>query len=83
VRLGGAVVAAAPNVSDCFRRDLWRPVEATAITSDSYRAEGQVHKDEETAFTVGTVVRCACKSLSGGERLIAVDAARLNVRFPP
>ena len=56
--------------------DVWRPVEATPVTNDTYRVEGEMEEDEEWAFAPGTVVRCEWTTFSGGERgLTAVAIA--------
>lgn len=56
--------------------DVWRPVDALPLTSDTYRVEGAVPEGEEWAFGPGTHVRCEWKTFSGGERgLIATCAA--------
>ena len=56
--------------------DVWRPVEATPLTSDTYRVEGGMDEDEEWEFTPGTIVRCEWKTFSGGERgLTAIRVA--------
>jgi hypothetical protein len=56
--------------------DVWRPVEATPISSDTYRVEGEMPAGEEWAFAPGVVVRCKPKTLSGGEAgLTAVELA--------
>jgi hypothetical protein len=38
--------------------DVWRPVEATRLTDDTYRIEGVMDENEEWAFAPGSVVRC-------------------------
>ncbi|GAA4752525.1 hypothetical protein GCM10023264_19320 [Sphingomonas daechungensis] len=55
--------------------DVWRPVEATALTADTYRVEGDVPDDEEWAFDPGSIVRCESRKLSEGERMTAVAVA--------
>ena len=55
--------------------DVWRPIEAMALTGDTYRVEGQVPEDETWAFNPGAAVRCEWKTLSGGECLVAVGLA--------
>ena len=56
--------------------DVWRPVEATPLTSDTYRVEGEMPDDEEWAFAPGRVVRCEFEvSSSGEQRLTVIGAA--------
>ena len=56
--------------------DVWRPVEATQLSDDSFVVEGTVPEGEEWAFTPGSVVRCVSKTFSGGATgLIAVSRA--------
>lgn len=56
--------------------DVWRPVEATPLSADTYRVEGEMPGDEEWAFPPGTVVRCESKTFSGGEAgLTAIEVA--------
>ena len=56
--------------------DVWRPVEATPVSTETYRVEGQMPDDEEWAFAPGTVVRCESKTFSEGEaRLTAIAVA--------
>lgn len=52
--------------------DVWRPVDATHVSSDTYRIEGAIPDHEDWAFAPGSVVRCERKMLSRGERLTAV-----------
>jgi hypothetical protein len=55
---------------------VWRPVEATALTGNKYRVEGEPPGDEEWAFARGSVVRCEWLTFSGGERrLTAIGIA--------
>lgn len=55
---------------------VWRPVEATPESNDTYRVEGEMEEDEEWAFVPGSLVRCQLKTFSGGGRgLIAVGDA--------
>ena len=54
--------------------DVWRPVEATHLSTGAYLVEGEVPVGEEWAFDPGTVVRCERKRFSGGEEgLTAVE----------
>lgn len=55
--------------------DVWRPIDATQVSSDTYRVEGPTPDHEEWAFPPGSVVRCERKLLSGGEALTAVCIA--------
>lgn len=56
--------------------DVWRPVEATPLTGDTYRVEGEVPEDEEWAFAPGTIVRCEWRRFADGEReLTAIGIA--------
>ena len=54
--------------------DVWRPVNATHVGSDQYRIDDETPSEEEWAFAPGSIVRCEMKTLSGGERLTAVEA---------
>jgi hypothetical protein len=36
--------------------DVWRPVKATKLTTDTYRIEGPIPDDEKWAFAPGSVV---------------------------
>jgi hypothetical protein len=57
--------------------DVWRPVDATPMSQDTYRVDGEMPDTEEWAFPPGTVVRCELKTFSGGEAgLSAVEPAR-------
>jgi hypothetical protein len=56
--------------------EVWRPVEATLVSADTYRVEGSMREEEEWAFAPGTVVRCESRTFSGGKnRLTAVAVA--------
>lgn len=56
--------------------DVWRPVEATPISQDTYRVDGEVPDGEEWAFASGQIVRCELKTFGSGEaRLTAVEPA--------
>ena len=56
--------------------DVWRPVEATPVSTKTYRVEGEMPDDEEWAFAPGTVVSCESKTFSEGEaRLMAIAVA--------
>ncbi len=56
--------------------DVWRPVEATPLTNDTYRVEGEAPGDEKWAFAPGIIVRCDWKVFSSGERgLVAIRIA--------
>lgn len=54
--------------------DVWRPVEATRLSADTYRLEGEVPDEEEWKFLPSTLVRCELLTLSSGERLVAIEA---------
>ncbi|HEY9219435.1 MAG TPA: hypothetical protein VIO94_15415 [Phenylobacterium sp.] len=54
--------------------DVWRPVEATPASGDTYRVEGEVPPDEDWAFAPGTLVRCEWKTFEDGSRgLVAAE----------
>ena len=56
--------------------DVWRPVEATPMSQDTFRVDAEMPESEEWAFPPGTVVRCELKSFSGGKAgLTAVELA--------
>lgn len=56
--------------------NVWRPVEATGLSADTYRVEGEVPDGEEWAFDPGTIVRCKSKTFDGGEKkLTAIEVA--------
>lgn len=55
--------------------DVWRPVEATQMSHDVYRVNGEMPDSEEWAFAPGSAIRCELKALDGGERLTAVELA--------
>jgi hypothetical protein len=56
--------------------DVWRPVEATRLSTDLYRVEGEMPNSEEWTFAPGTVVRCEQKTFRGGEAVLtAIEAA--------
>lgn len=55
--------------------DVWRPVNATPVSSDTYRIEGEMPDDEEWAFLPGSVVRCVDKTFTGGN--VGVTAVAL------
>jgi len=55
--------------------DVWRPVEATRLSADTYRVEGEIPDDEEWAFAPGVVVRCQRQTFSEGE--VGVAAIRI------
>lgn len=50
---------------------VWRPVEATQLSADTYLVEGEMPENEEWAFAPGTIVRGSHKTFSGGEVGIA------------
>jgi hypothetical protein len=52
--------------------EVWRPVEATPLTNETYRVEGEIPEGEEWLFAPGTVIRCEWKTLSDGDRLTAI-----------
>lgn len=54
-----------------------RPVEATRLSADVYRVDGEVPDGEEWAFAPGTAVRCEQKAFERGEAgLVAVGVER-------
>jgi len=57
--------------------DTWRPVTAEHIRADIYRiiSEPADPEDEKWEFLPGTLVRCRQQPLSGGEYLVAFEAA--------
>ena len=56
--------------------DVWRPVEATQLSDNTYSIEGTVPGGEEWAFAPGSVVRCVSKTFStGATGLAAVSRA--------
>ena len=56
--------------------DVWRPVDATPLSADTYRVEGEMPAGEQWAFAPGTIVRCERKTFGGGEAgLTAVQVA--------
>ena len=56
--------------------DVWRPVDATPLTKDTYRVEGVVPDGEEWSFAPGTVVVCEWKTFSDTEpKLTAIRDA--------
>jgi hypothetical protein len=56
--------------------EVWRPVEATHLTADTYRVERRMPSGEDWAFVPGTFVRCERKTFSGGEvGLTAIEVA--------
>lgn len=55
--------------------DVWRPVQATLVSADAYRVEGEMLDGEEWMFAPGSLVRCELRTFSDGEGLTAVGAA--------
>jgi hypothetical protein len=45
----------------------WRPVDATPVSLDSFRVEGEIPEGEDWEFAPGTVVRCERKSFGRGK----------------
>jgi len=58
--------------------DVWRPVEATPLSPDTYRVAGGQPEDEEWAFGSGSVVHCAWTTLSSGNVLAVIGIADLQ-----
>jgi hypothetical protein len=58
--------------------DVWRPVAAKKLSSDSYLIVEQDYEPaiERWQFEPGTVVRCRKESRDGGSILVATEAAR-------
>jgi hypothetical protein len=52
---------------------VWRPVEATQVTSDLYELQGSVPTDEIWAFQPGDVVRCRWHTFGDGQRALVAD----------
>ena len=57
--------------------DVWRPVEATPLSADTYRVEGEMRGDEEWAFPPGTIVRCEYKTFGSGAAGITAIAVAI------
>lgn len=59
--------------------DCWRPVSAEHIRDDVYRILGQPPdpEDEKWEHLPGALVRCRQQRLSGGDCLVAYEAAVL------
>ena len=56
--------------------DVWPPVEATSLSADTYRVEGEMPDGEKWAFAPGIVVRCELKTFNRGEvGLTAIEVA--------
>lgn len=57
--------------------DCWRPVSAEHIRDDVYQISGEAPdpENEKWEFLPGAVVRCRQQKLSGGECLVACEAA--------
>lgn len=55
--------------------NVWRPVEGTPLSSDTFRVEGEMPDDEEWEFGPGSVVRCEPRLHSQGECLTAIELA--------
>jgi hypothetical protein len=45
--------------------DVWRPVPAEHLGADLYRLTGAPPEDEAWPFSLGDVVRCEVRTLSG------------------
>jgi hypothetical protein len=58
--------------------NVWRPVDAIRLDDDLYKIPDDtlVPDDEDWQFLPGTVVRCVAKELSGGFRLVAIEAQK-------
>lgn len=56
--------------------DVWRPVEATQLSTDTYRVEGEMPADEEWAFAPGSVVRGVPKTFNDGH--VGTVAAQIS-----
>ena len=55
---------------------MWRPVQCSNLGADLFLVEPQeIPESEVWAFLPGDVVRCSLRSFSGGEVLLAVEAA--------
>lgn len=50
--------------------DVWRPVEAEALSAGRYRILGPVSDSEEWAFVPGSIVRGVAKVFGDGNRVI-------------
>jgi hypothetical protein len=56
--------------------NVWRPVQATAVTSDTYRVEGNMPTYEDWAFAPNSLVHCRRTSfIDGRERMTVVGPA--------
>ncbi len=57
--------------------DCWRPVSAEHLRDDVYRIKGEPPdpEDEKWEYLPGAVVRCRQQKLSGGDCLVADQAA--------
>lgn len=56
--------------------DVWRPIEATPVSQNAYRVEGEMPDDEVWTFAPGTVVCCSFKTFSSGQcGLVAISLA--------
>jgi len=54
----------------------WRPVDATPLSLDTFRIEGEIPDGEEWEFAPGTIVRCERKTFSAGRvALRAIEVA--------
>jgi hypothetical protein len=62
--------------------DVWRPVDATPLSADTYRVEGEMPNDEQWMFAPGTIVHCKRKMLTEGEGLTAIGSLS-SASFPP
>jgi hypothetical protein len=59
--------------------NVWRPVEATPMSEDTYQVMGEMPDIEEWAFAPGTVVRCELKTFDDGEERMTAVEAKLNL----
>ena len=58
------------------REGAWRPVDATPLSLDTFRVEGEIPDGEVWEFAPGTVVRCERKTFSRGRiALRAIEVA--------
>ena len=55
--------------------DVWRPVEAERLADGRYKVLGPVPEGELWQFPPGSIVSVQLKRLSGGDALVAADAA--------
>ena len=55
--------------------DVWAPVDAENVEKDLYRIVDCRGAEAEFEFGQGSLVRCRFQRLSGGEELVAFEAA--------